>query len=72
MATTVRYYVNSNAQDDGNHEVHQVTVCPTPAEPKNRVYLGYFSSCKGAVHEAKKYYTNVDGCRNCSEDCHNG
>ena len=64
-----RYYVNTNAQPTGEHEVHR-DGCPTPADVSNRKYLGEFTTCHGAVREAKKHYSNVDGCANCSPDCH--
>ncbi len=63
------YYVNKNAQSTGEHEVH-TTGCSYLPDPENRQYLGDFSSCRGAVREAKKYYDNVDGCYYCSNDCH--
>ena len=66
----MRYYVNTNAQANGDHEVHQETDCPTPAEPKNRQYLGDFSSCAPAVREAKKFYSTANGCAYCSPSCH--
>ncbi len=66
-----RYYVNKNAQTNGDHEVHQ-TVCPTPADEMNRLYLGTFTSCYGAVVEAKKHYAQSNGCANCSPACHTG
>ena len=64
------YYVNKKAQSNGDHEVHQTVGCPTPADEANRLYLGDFDSCHGAVLEAKKYYSQSDGCANCSPDCH--
>lgn len=64
-----RYYVNTNSQVTGEHEVHK-DGCPTPADFSNRLYLGYFNSCHEAVREARKQYNNVDGCRNCSPLCH--
>lgn len=66
----MRYYVNTNAQPNGDHEVHKEVGCPTPADPKNRKYLGDFSSCVGAVAEAKKHYPTADGCKHCSPECH--
>lgn len=65
-----RYYVNDNAQEDSDdHEVHDedCTFCP---DPENRTDLGRFSSCEPAVREAKKYYSDVNGCFYCSLDCH--
>ncbi len=65
-----RYYVNKNAQPNGDHEVHQTEDCPNPANEENRDYLGDFPSCHGAVAEAKKRYPTADGCKFCSPDCH--
>lgn len=65
----MNYYVNKNAQPTGEHEVHNSS-CSYLPDVDNRIYLGNFSNCKDAVHEAKKYYTNVDGCYYCSRDCH--
>lgn len=66
-----RYYVNTNAQANGDHEVHK-DGCPTPPEPENRQHLGEFSSCYEAVLAAKKYYAQCNGCKNCSPECHTG
>ncbi len=65
-----RYYVNKNAQNNGDHEVHTATGCPTPADEENRLYLGNFDSCHDAVVEAKKHYPQSNGCANCSLPCH--
>ena len=64
------YYVNENAQDTGEHEVHEVD-CSHMPKPENRTYLGDFTNCKDAVKEAKKIYNNVDGCYYCCNPCHN-
>lgn len=63
------YYVNKNAQPNGDHEVHTTGCTFMPAE-ENRIFLGNFSHCSGAVLEARKYYNQVNGCRFCSEECH--
>lgn len=63
------YYLNKNTQPTGEHEVHTST-CPYLPDPNNRIYLGSFSNCKDALTEAKKYYSNVDGCFYCSKECH--
>ncbi len=65
-----QYYVNRNVQANGDHEVHQTTGCPYPADEPNRIYLGHFANCHGAVTEARKYYTQVNGCAYCAPDCH--
>ena len=63
------YYVNRNAQVGSEHEVHKYGCLWLPNE-ENRIYLGLFSSCHGAVLKACEYYPQVDGCAHCSPDCH--
>lgn len=63
------YYVNDNAQSNGDHEVHTAS-CSFLPEASNRRYLGYFDGCRDAVREAKKYHTQVNGCYYCSNACH--
>jgi hypothetical protein len=65
------YYVNKNAQSNGDHEVHTSSCSFLPAS-ENRLYLGNFSSCGPAVREARKHYDKVNGCYYCSRDCHTG
>lgn len=67
----MRYYVNKNAQADGDHEVHTAG-CSFLPEEANRLYLGEFSSCSPAVTEARKHYRQVNGCFYCSRACHTG
>lgn len=66
-----RYYVNKNAQDNGDHEVHKYG-CNYLPDKENRIYLGDYSSCGPAVREAKKHYTQVNGCFYCANACHTG
>lgn len=61
------YYVNNQAQANGDHEVHKATCTWLPV---NRKYLGEFSSCHDAVREAKKHYRQSNGCYYCSRECH--
>lgn len=63
------YYVNRNAQTNGDHEVHKGTCTYLPVT-ENRIYLGQFASCEPAVREAKRYYSQVNGCYFCSRSCH--
>jgi len=61
------YYVNNNAQPNGDHEVH-VQGCrymPSNAQP-----LGSFTNCRDAVRAARQYYSQVNGCAFCSNECH--
>lgn len=64
-----KYYVNDNAQSNGDHEVHRDDCKELPAQ-SSRTYLGEFSTCKPAVEEAKKHYKQVNGCKICSNACH--
>jgi len=63
------YYVNKNAQANGDHEVH-TTGCSFLPKRENRIYLGNFQSCAPAVREARKHYSQVNGCYYCSNPCH--
>lgn len=63
------YYVNKNAQPSGEHEVH-TSSCSYLPDAENRIFLGSFDTCAEAIREAKKYYTNVDGCYYCCRACH--
>lgn len=63
------YYVNKNAQSNGDHEVH-ATGCSFMPEEHNRQYLGNFLTCNQAVIEAKKYFSKSNGCYYCANSCH--
>jgi hypothetical protein len=65
------YYVNTNAQPNGDHEVHSEG-CYWMPSAGNRQHLGEFSSCWGAVAESRKYYARSNGCAHCSPSCHTG
>lgn len=64
------YYVNTDAQSTGEHEVHQIDCNHGPAADKRRS-IGWYSSCSSAIEQAKKLYMKVDGCYFCSNACHN-
>ena len=64
-----KYYMNTNAQSNGDHEVHKEGCSWMPLS-HNRKYLGQFYSCSEAVIEAKKYDSNADGCKFCCPSCH--
>jgi len=64
------YYVNMNAQNNGDHEVHRAD-CEYLPKPEHRRYLGDFNNCFDAVRKAKEIYpTTADGCAFCSPECH--
>lgn len=64
-----KYYVNKNAQANGDHEVHKQR-CSYMPESYNRISLGEFSSCEPAVSAAKEHYSKADGCAFCCSACH--
>jgi hypothetical protein len=64
-----KYYVNTQAQFNGDHEVHDETCRFLPVSA-NRIYLGEYHACASAVSAAKKHYVKVDGCYFCSPTCH--
>ena len=63
------YYVNKQAQPNGDHEVHKSDCSHLPS-PENRQHLGSFLNCHGAVQKAKEYYPQSNGCYYCSGECH--
>lgn len=63
------YYVNDNAQSNGDHEVH-VTGCSFLSMIAHKTPLGDFSSCAPAVATAKRKYPKADGCSFCCNPCH--
>lgn len=65
----MKYYVNKKAQSNGDHEVHTED-CKYLPIPENRKYLGEYSNCKDAVAEAKKTYSQSNGCKTCCPSCH--
>lgn len=65
----MRYYVNKNAQDNGDHEVHTLTCSFLPSEA-NRLYLGDYDTCPPAVRAAVQHFAQANGCYFCSNPCH--
>ena len=47
------YYINKNAQANGDHEVHK-SGCSYMPNSENIKYLGDFNNCDDAVKESKK------------------
>ncbi len=64
----MRYYVNTNAQANGDHEVHTLG-CSFFPNGENAKYLGDFTNCRAAVHAAQVYYSQVNGCYYCVREC---
>lgn len=65
------YYVNDNAQPNGDHEVH-VSGCYWCSIITSKTYLGDHFSCPGAVSKAKTIYWQSNGCAHCSPACNTG
>lgn len=63
------YYMNENAQWNGDHEVH-IAGCSWMPAAHNRRYLGEHYSCVSAVATARIYDPRADGCAYCSPACH--
>ena len=64
------YYVNTNSQPNGDHEVHKEG-CEHFPDRDNAKYLGSFNNCSDAVSKAKEMgYKSADGCYYCSRACH--
>ncbi|MDR7194865.1 hypothetical protein J2W68_003619 [Luteimonas terrae] len=66
------YCVNKNEQTNGDHEVHDLTpgTCDHLPDSRNRLDLGYHSSCSSAVLQAKQTYRQSNGCKHCTPTCH--
>ena len=68
----MRYYVNKNAQPNGDHEVHASNCAYLPV-PENRIFLGDYPGCDTAITKAKlDYYRQSNGCSLCAPECHTG
>ena len=64
-----KYYVNSQVQLNGDHEVH-VQSCAWFPKSENASYIGEYESCHLAVGEARRHYKQVNGCVHCCTACH--
>lgn len=63
------YYVNTQPQSNGDHEVHKSTCLHLP-DASHRRYLGNFATDQEALQEARKYYLKADGCFYCCPQIH--
>lgn len=65
------FYLNSQAQANGNHEIHREDCAALPLE-KSRILLGTFDFCSDAILMAKDKYQilNLNGCYFCAKGCH--
>ena len=66
-----RYCVNMIAQQNGDHEVHNLSKgCDYLPESGNRRDLGEFGSSFLAVEMAKLFFEQVNGCYYCCRESH--
>lgn len=66
-----KYRVNRNTQSPNyDHEVHKEGCRWWPTQ--SYIDLGEHSSCVTAVAAARKIYSDANGCKTCSPDCHRG
>ena len=67
----LEYFIHTEQDEDGDYEVHDKT-CPVLPDEENRIPLGSFYTCVGAVIEARVItdLTPIDGCGVCSPTCH--
>lgn len=67
------YYLNKNAQETGEHEVHEAK-CEWLPEEQNCLTVGECVDGNDAVETAKILYPKVaviDGCEHCAPEAHN-
>jgi hypothetical protein len=60
-------YVRIRQELNGFHLVHKCC-CPSLPDEGNRILLGNKSDGHHAMAEAKKYYSNVNGCLFCNKE----
>ena len=67
------YYVNDDVTKNPglHHEVHTEDHAKK-LDIKSKTYVGYFSNEVTAVNEAKKIYSDADGCKICCPKAHKG
>jgi hypothetical protein len=69
--TMAYYYLNKNAQANGDHEVHTGS-CSWLPDIDNREYLGSYASSYSAIIRARALhpYWHIDGCAHCCPESH--
>lgn len=66
----MKYYIlNSLAQPNGDHEVHNAT-CTYLPELKNQISLGYCHDDFEALMKARQCFAKADGCAFCCPGIH--
>lgn len=68
-----KFVINKNAQNNGDHEVHNATTgCQYMPSAGSQIDLGFHPDCRGAVAVAKKTWPTerINGCYYCCRPCH--
>lgn len=65
----MKYYVNTEAREDGTHVMHSEECQFLPNEDKRKA-LGDYANCETAMGHAKDEFDKVNGCQTCAPDCH--
>ncbi|MGZ4958900.1 MAG: hypothetical protein ACXV7J_06590 [Methylomonas sp.] len=63
------FYIETNAQANGDHIVHNANCSQLPAKDTLR-YLGAIASCGSALQKAAQSFKQVNGCPQCATTCH--
>ncbi len=63
------YFVNQNAQENGDHEVH-TSSCSYLPKSENLIPLGKHSNCFDAIKKSRQYFSQTNGCYFCCNACH--
>ena len=63
------YYVEKQAGENGANEVHTSDCNWLPSKAR-RILVGKFAGCQEALVAAQKFYSKVNGCKDCSPECH--
>jgi hypothetical protein len=63
------FYVEKNAQSNGDHVVHRADCAHLPAKEAIQ-YLGAISNCNSALKKAGQLFKQVNGCTYCSVSGH--
>lgn len=66
------FCINQKEQQNGDHEVHDLTPgrCTRLPDTQNRLDLGSHTNCASAVQQAKRTYSRSNGCYHRSPSCH--
>lgn len=63
------YYLSTYVKNNGNYEVHSLDCYFLPKQ-EHRILLGFFDDGKDALNAAKKYKSNIEGCKFCIPECY--